>query len=621
MEISLVSSRRTATRIGPLPLIALYVAGIFAVIIVINVLMRQAIPHQWQAPIAGFIIFLPFAFFLLVKLHTDTLREEVESEIQEKLRKIFMDTQGVETKIVQRLFADESQVREIIRQLREISEEINRISQRSDSSGMLSVEDSTRSSELLKQKNNLERNLGSLQESINKDRKLLATLEYKNDIKERFKAATTGDTIEPVSTILAERAALIGDHELYGIYNKAREAFIDNFRGWKMESDRNLPITIGYYPPGNIGKELLAEEFKGLLRFELSRYLRPIVKQRIREQGLEFESYLLPLSFFLFVYFASFLITLPLINSIFTGKVQTTIIPLFSTGKSIPLLVVQWGFFGGLVYTSISLLNRFLRRDLAPRVYLLSSLRLLLSGVVAILIYFIYILSYATTPSVDTNSLPPQILVLVFVAGVAPIQLLAHFADTQLSKVGWLKNRRVAGGRPLTVLEGINAITAERLAEEGLDSVLHLALCNPYEIYQRTRFPVERVKDWKDQAILYTVSADVQARYASDGSDGKKNRTVFENLTAELGIRSWAGLKERWDDFERNIAVQKEELKSFFSRAGLVERGDNADLYYALHVFEDIIKEGKALERNQEKPPIDLFVTSYASQPIRDRLR
>jgi hypothetical protein len=34
---------------------------------------------------------------------------------------------------------------------------------------------------------------------------------------------------------------------------------------------------------------------------------------------------------------------------------------------------------------------------------------------------------------------PPQILLLCFFAGIAPIQFLIHFADTQLSRIneGW----------------------------------------------------------------------------------------------------------------------------------------------------------------------------------------
>ena len=86
-------------------------------------------------------------------------------------------------------------------------------------------------------------------------------------------------------------------------------------------------------------------------------------------------------------------------------------------------------------------------------------------------------------PESDLAKDPPQILLLCFLAGVAPIQFLIHFADTQLSKIneGW-KRRDNVGDRPITQLEGTDSVTAERLSEEGLDYVQEMALCNYEEI-------------------------------------------------------------------------------------------------------------------------------------------
>ena len=160
------------------------------------------------------------------------------------------------------------------------------------------------------------------------------------------------------------------DIRLYDIYQEAYQSF--------LKLDKDTQATYG-------GR---------LLHFELGDLLADIVRSKMRQEGTNFGSYLLPLYFFLFMYFAGFLITLPLVNSIFTQQPTALVIPLYETDQDvfgIPLIVVQWGFLGGLVYTSISLLSRFLRKDLTPRVYFNAAFRLILSSVVAIVIYFIYI--------------------------------------------------------------------------------------------------------------------------------------------------------------------------------------------------------------------------------------
>ena len=59
------------------------------------------------------------------------------------------------------------------------------------------------------------------------------------------------------------------------------------------------------------------------------------------------------------------------------------------------------------------------------------------------------------------------------------------------------------------LLEGINSITSERLSEEGIDCIQQLALCDYVEIQRKTKFPIDIVRDWKDQAIFYMLTADV----------------------------------------------------------------------------------------------------------------
>src|SRR5829696_3733658 len=182
------------------------------------------------------------------------------------------------------------------------------------------------------------------------------------------------------------------------LHNKANEKGLDKLQDiidfFGQENNHYLYLLYRQIQNLLLRKERglqLSDEEKELIEFHIpEKLLDHFVNMKIRRDGLALESYILPLSFFLFIYFASFLVILPLINSIFVSNSNHVIIPIFSIFPSetdkpsaktgIPLLVIQWGFLGGLVYTSISLLSRFLRKDLPPRVYYNAAFRVLLSG-------------------------------------------------------------------------------------------------------------------------------------------------------------------------------------------------------------------------------------------------
>ena len=265
------------------------------------------------------------------------------------------------------------------------------------------------------------------------------------------------DEEDKFRSLIRERSSLLmEDGQLYSIYRQAYQIYLA-YKNNRSRIKGNPEITeLKYW----------------LLRFELDELLKIIISRQMREDGKDFSSYLLPLSFFLFMYFSGFLIVTYFLDAIFNlgETANTSYIPLFEDQK-IPIVVVQWDFLGGLVYTSISLLNRFLRKDLVPRVYFNAAFRLILSAVVAIIIYFVYMF---TNPSGGPTMVTPpaQIFLLCFLAGVAPIQFLIHFADTQLSKLNeGCKRRATPGNRPISQLEGIDSVTSQRLSEEGINYI------------------------------------------------------------------------------------------------------------------------------------------------------
>jgi hypothetical protein len=75
------------------------------------------------------------------------------------------------------------------------------------------------------------------------------------------------------------------------------------------------------------------------------------------------------------------------------------------------------------------MLTRSLRKDLKPDVYFNASFRIIYSIFAAITIYFVY------TFVAHTDQIPSYVLLLCFLAGVAPIQILVNFEDTHMSKI------------------------------------------------------------------------------------------------------------------------------------------------------------------------------------------
>ena len=63
----------------------------------------------------------------------------------------------------------------------------------------------------------------------------------------------------------------------------------------------------------------------------------------------------------------------------------------------------------------------------------------------------------------------------------------------------------------LTLVDGLSEEDAARLNEEGLDSIYALALCPTARLFFNTRFSLQRICDWQDQALLYAYFGATRA--------------------------------------------------------------------------------------------------------------
>jgi hypothetical protein len=152
-----------------------------------------------------------------------------------------------------------------------------------------------------------------------------------------------------------------------------------------------------------------------------------------------------------------------------------------------------------------------------------------ISSVTAIVIPFVNLSfadPYLSNQNVKTQL--PALLLLTFLAGIAPIQILTNIADRGLSRIYKVWRRRTtAGNKPVVQLEGINSITSGRLSEEGIDYVQQIAFCRPDVIAVKTNFPLNMVNDWKEQAILHLLTTDVVIRNNNPLKNKKNLRMIF----------------------------------------------------------------------------------------------
>jgi hypothetical protein len=321
--------------------------------------------------------------------------------------------------------------------------------------------------------------------------------------------------------------------------------------------------------------------------FDIGDVLQNVVHDKMRDEGIDFRSYLLPLSFFMLIYFSGILVTIPLLNSVFTGVSVQAFIPLFDEQKwIIPILVIEWGFIGGLVYTSINLLYRFLRGDLLPKVYLYGSFRLIYATVASIVIYFSYLAINPDKGGIQNiGQISPSILLLSFSLGIAPIQFLLRSGQSVTAKVMNWKGRGKAGNRNISVIEGINLGIVERLSEEGIDSVQQLAFCKVDDLAEKTKFPTLVLNDWKDQALLYLFTSSVKVLHQGVTSANQKENlnNLNQILVNRLGIRTYSGLKKFWSGLK-----DTEQKKNLFSELKLFTNPDT-DAILLVKLFDNLL--------------------------------
>ena len=317
--------------------------------------------------------------------------------------------------------------------------------------------------------------------------------------------------------------------------------FLDSVRHFILQRHPDLAdLFLGLRRGPNVPVEEM------FARDRVMRVSKELAQTEIRTAGLNRAAYEMPILFFSFAYLGGLLLVFPLFESY--GSQSSKTLNLVLTEKiTVPLLVLQAGFLGGGAYAAFNLISRFLSRDIAPRLFLVSGVRLLLAPLGAFVVYMLtpgdmrVPLIDAKFPMADSHAA----VVFYVVAGGFPFALLGTLAEDFLSRWDAFKKRLMAGKRSTTLVEGITVFAAQRLSEEGIDVIQHLAFCGPADLARRTRYSGATVTDWKDQAILYMLTGDCTLPGTPAPDPKTPPPVLYDLLDQRAGIRTMSALIRR----------------------------------------------------------------------------
>jgi hypothetical protein len=152
---------------------------------------------------------------------------------------------------------------------------------------------------------------------------------------------------------------------------------------------------------------------------------------------------------------------------------------------------VVFGFLGAYFFALLTVLHRYVRRDLKPAAYATITVRVFIAVIIG------WVAAELVTPGLASA--------FAFFAGIVPESGVAVAHEFFRSRVGTFRilPDSYEEKHPLTRLEGISFYDLARLEDEGLTNVQSIAHHDIIDLMIETRIPVPRIIDWVDQAILY----------------------------------------------------------------------------------------------------------------------
>ena len=173
---------------------------------------------------------------------------------------------------------------------------------------------------------------------------------------------------------------------------------------------------------------------------------------------------------------------------------------------------LAYGFLGAYIFGLGSLVRQYVIDDLQLRYYASLINRYLtvfvLSGLVTLLVQ---VGGSGSSPSLDG-----AYLLAAFVIGLFPSSGLRVVQRLGTAALG-MGIKGLEEAQPLGRLDGFNAYHADRLQLEGIENMQNMSCAKIVDLMVKTRYPVEQIIDWIDQALLHLHAPDWITVFKSNG--------------------------------------------------------------------------------------------------------
>ncbi|OJH36044.1 hypothetical protein [Cystobacter ferrugineus] len=198
--------------------------------------------------------------------------------------------------------------------------------------------------------------------------------------------------------------------------------------------------------------------------------------------------------------------------------------------------------YGVYVYTLIVILHRMRAQTLSTECLLGAALRVITMMVIGFMVgetglflmHAMHATSNVTSSSseVDSSAMVSSSMGLVVYFAIGAFPFWGYEALREKARK-LLQPKASSEKIPLEYVSGLDEMIIERLEELGVSNVQHLATYDPVLLALRTNYPLKRIIDWIDQAIL-AVHLQDKIRFAR-----------------ELGIRGATDLRHLYADIQK----------------------------------------------------------------------
>jgi hypothetical protein len=166
-----------------------------------------------------------------------------------------------------------------------------------------------------------------------------------------------------------------------------------------------------------------------------------------------------------------------------------------------------YAFLGAYFFSIQMLFRRYVLRDLRASAYVAVSLRIVLATIATwVLVQISRVSGILIAPVQQSTPVEPVLVVTGFVVGVFP-EVAWQYVQALLKRVtnAAVVVPSLATQLPISDLDGLTVWHQTRLEEEDIENIPNMATASIVELMLTTRVPPDRIIDWIDQAILYTM--------------------------------------------------------------------------------------------------------------------